>query len=549
MPRDDGNQPRHDEAYFDDQWEKAREREKESGDTFRRYWYKWRREQAGRAPYSAWLVVPCNLSDYGARPLPSGTPHWASPFIGVNSPDPSGKPLAGAPNRMFARVFNLGAATAAPTRVEFSWADPSVGLGAVDAHLIGVETVEIPPMSSVVVTCSTPWIPSYVNGGHECAFVNTHNHVLDPLLQPFKPWADRHVGQRNLSVLPAVTQAMMLWLPATSFGRIGQLRALALKAKALQGLPPFSTPVARLEAVAQWALQGLRQLPAGAKADPERKPLVAAKRIGTQQLLQGIRVLDATRIDCATAQRNADEEARVPLKELDTLGDIMLNQDVHDAEHARQIELQLQPIDLAMDEVAILNLTYVRAGVVEGGYVVVLAHPAWFKSAVLAPEASPGAGVAANPGGLMTMPHSYGPTGGRPSNDQQLRDLVVQFNPQARATLELAQQLAPLLPIESADQLSKELRVGGEGVDAAFLMQFAAGMLPISDEKDLVFKLASVLKLACAHGEAHRPTLSAATARFLDQLNSIDAGAKAPPPVLYGRDSLFRLDAAARKGA
>lgn len=151
----------------------------------------------------------------------------------------------------------------------------------------------------------------------------------------------------------------------------------------------------------------------------------------------------------------------------------------------------------------------------------------------------------------MSIPIPPGPqglSGTRSVSDQQLRDLVVHFNPLARATLELAQQLAPLLPIESAERLGKELRVGGEFVDSAFLLQFAGGMLPIRDEKELVFKLAALLKLVKAHGEAHRPTLSGATARFLDQLGSVDPAARSPIPVLYGRGSLFRLADANTKG-
>lgn len=122
--------------------------------------------------------------------------------------------MAGAENHIVARIFNLGAATAAPTKVDFFWSDPSVGLGAAEAHFIGTEYVEVQPMTSQVVRCATPWIPSYLNDGHECVFVQCDNHVLDPLLLPFQPWADRHVGQRNMHVLPAVAQAFHLWAPA-----------------------------------------------------------------------------------------------------------------------------------------------------------------------------------------------------------------------------------------------------------------------------------------------------------------------------------------------
>ena len=203
---------------FDQLWAEAEAIRKRGEEARRRAWLNWMKENQGRARYSAWLVVPCNLSDYGARPLPSGTPYWVSPFIWVDSPDPSGRPLAGAENFLVAQIFNLGAATAAPTKVDFFVFDPSVGLNPADLQaetplFAATEWVEVQPMKSKIVTCATPWIPTYLNNGHECAFVNCDNHVLDPLLQPFAPWSDRHVGQRNLAVLPAVQQQFHLWAP------------------------------------------------------------------------------------------------------------------------------------------------------------------------------------------------------------------------------------------------------------------------------------------------------------------------------------------------
>lgn len=168
------------------------------------------KEQTERARYSAWLVLPGNASDYGLRALPSGTPYWASPFVWAERPSPSGNPVAGAENHIVARVFNLGAATAAPTKIDVFWSDPSVSLGAADAHFIGTESVEVQPMASQVVRCATPRIPSDLNDGHECVFVQCDNHVLDRLRLPFQPWADRHVGQRNMHVRQAVTQAFHL---------------------------------------------------------------------------------------------------------------------------------------------------------------------------------------------------------------------------------------------------------------------------------------------------------------------------------------------------
>jgi len=173
-------------------------------------------ESKGRT-YTPWLLIRYNATDMGMRPLPSGTPFWASPDISVESSDVLGRPVAGEPNFLHARVFNLGKAPSSPTRVQFYWGDPSLGLGGATMNLIGTEWVEIPAHASRDVRCNTPWVPVMVNGGHECVMVNTHNPLLDPIVQPFRAWLDRHVGQRNLTVIPsAAGQVVMFSLTAAN---------------------------------------------------------------------------------------------------------------------------------------------------------------------------------------------------------------------------------------------------------------------------------------------------------------------------------------------
>lgn len=542
MPEDKYKQRPPDEKYFSKQWEGLREREqdKKRQDAWRRLWLNWQKENIGRAPYSAWLVVPCNLADHGMRPLPATTPCYLSPFIGVLSPDPSGQPLTGSPNQIFARVFNLGAATSAPTRVEFYWADPSVGLGAADAHLVGTETVEIPPMSSEVVTCSTPWIPSYLNGGHECVFVSADNHVLDPLLLPFQPWADRHVGQRNLAVLPAVAQAFKLWMPGGRKGAFAEIKALALRVVAPDGFAGLGTPVQTIAAAADQALKGMRQLPAMATAQFGKRPEVFAQRIDAQMLIEGHRVLDEGRAVC-----NHEQQANWPLADdAYALGETLFRTE-SPVGLARQFELRLKHFDLAMNEIALINITCVVAGVVEGGYVLVLANPAWFKNSAFRFPAE--ATQKENSMNTSKPPHG---APGEQADDRQLRDLVLHFNPLARAALEIAQQLAPHLPIETAEKIGGELRVGGERVEADFLMQYSKSLLPITDTKDLVRKVSAMLRLFAQHGDSYRPVLSDATARFLDELHTTEPGVRGAIPVLHGRGpSLFPLKNTCEKGA
>lgn len=161
-------------------------------------------------------LVPGQTTDKGkVRPVPGGHPYWASPYIVVeNSGGVGYTARAGENNFVHARVFNFGKATSAPTQVDFFWADPSLGLGPASFNHIGTEWVEIRHGASRNVRCNTPWVPTFLNGGHECLMVNTSNPTIaagpgpspgpfDPIQAPFAPVLDRHVGQRNLTVLPA----------------------------------------------------------------------------------------------------------------------------------------------------------------------------------------------------------------------------------------------------------------------------------------------------------------------------------------------------------
>jgi hypothetical protein len=161
-----------------------------------------RKDEPDRPPrhWSPWLLIRDQPADIGVRPLPLSEVFWASPDIWVDSSDPLGNPVAGEANRVHARVENLGMADAVPVRVDFFWADPSLGLGPANMNHIGSEWVEVKRGEVKDVACSTPWVPVIVNLGHECLLVNCSNYVLDPIIYPFQPTLDRHVGQRNMHV-------------------------------------------------------------------------------------------------------------------------------------------------------------------------------------------------------------------------------------------------------------------------------------------------------------------------------------------------------------
>ncbi len=177
----------------------ADEARRKRREQLRRDWARLRQDR--KRTYTPWLVIRSAPWDLGLRPLPAGTAFWLSPDISVESSDPLGRAVAGEDNFLHARVFNLGMAVSVPTSVDFYWADPSVGLGAEHMNLIGTEWVEIPPHSALDVRCNAAWVPGFLNGGHECLKVNCNNQARDPIQHPFDPPADRHAGQRNITVI------------------------------------------------------------------------------------------------------------------------------------------------------------------------------------------------------------------------------------------------------------------------------------------------------------------------------------------------------------
>lgn len=192
------------------------------------------------------LFLRANAGDLGARPVVG--PFWESPdILLLADTDPAVAPSippelgqtaqAGKPTTLYAHVWNFGIAQAPNVVVEFYWCDPALGINATGAHLIGVTVVALGARGSgrshAVVKCPAPWVPTFVNGGHECLLVRVWDETSDGLGDP--PWdasLNRHVGQRNIHVVAAGDQALHplarladepLLLPAPVNLQVGQV--------------------------------------------------------------------------------------------------------------------------------------------------------------------------------------------------------------------------------------------------------------------------------------------------------------------------------------
>jgi len=175
-----------------------------------------RQKERGRAnSFYPYLLVRSVLGDRGDRPI--NVPFWESPDIWTAPGDPASTPSVpgnhggtvteGQKATVYAHVWNLGFAPLAGIQVEFYWFNPSAGIDGSHANLIGIARCELSgrgmPGSHKLVKCPKPWIPVMQNGGHECLVVRVSG-IGDPVGgNPWQPWANRHVAQRNVSVVAA----------------------------------------------------------------------------------------------------------------------------------------------------------------------------------------------------------------------------------------------------------------------------------------------------------------------------------------------------------
>ncbi|HEX2396463.1 MAG TPA: hypothetical protein VHI78_14035 [Bacteroidales bacterium] len=140
--------------------------------------------------------------------IKDGTPWYLSTDVWVVS-DPSdtteSMPIVGVPCFLKARVSNNGTTGVTNATVKFYWANPSIGFNRNTANYIGQAFVSLTSGAIQDVLCLIPWVPVYLNDGHECLLAEAF-HSNDPLPQSpdFNVPIDRHVAQRNLSVVNAL---------------------------------------------------------------------------------------------------------------------------------------------------------------------------------------------------------------------------------------------------------------------------------------------------------------------------------------------------------
>jgi hypothetical protein len=184
--------------------------------------------------------------------IQDGSPWWLSSNLWtVPGDDPegaTGAPIVGTPCFLWAHVENTGSTPVNDAQVRFYWADPSVGFDRTTANPVGVANVTLPAGMAADVLCLTPWIPTFVNDGHECILGEAFHQFADPLpgTPDFNVPTDRHVAQRNLSVVMAM-QARMFHASFSVHNTMRKPRAMRIYAKPgrLEELKPLLKPLGR----------------------------------------------------------------------------------------------------------------------------------------------------------------------------------------------------------------------------------------------------------------------------------------------------------------
>ena len=163
-----------------------------------------RHDEHDRKPrYRVELMARTYFGDLGVRPVADpNLVFWESPDIWIDGP--SGDPdqaTPGVTNTVNVHVWNVGLADCWAAHVDLYWCDPSVGVTPALAQSIGSTVVSLMGGEHKVVPFQ--WVPTLANGGHECLVAQVYDPVSDPVIAPFSPTLDRHVCQRNISVVTA----------------------------------------------------------------------------------------------------------------------------------------------------------------------------------------------------------------------------------------------------------------------------------------------------------------------------------------------------------
>lgn len=452
-------------------------------------------------PYGVWLVVRYDTADYGHRPVPPGDVFWLSPDIWVTGGTGLGTIIEGVPFVPHVRVWNLGVFPASPVQVDFAIVDAALGI--TSPLLIGTAWIPyLGGLSTAAVACPVPYVREPGAAGHPCLLVKASSSPFDPAPTGYNSFLDRHTGQRNLTVVPTGSMATMSLQLETALvlGRgTPQFAATAVVAERAEDL---LRPGA---AALRHAIEALEKSGGLAPELRRRAELLAAR----QKTAPLVKAIDARGF---VTVRGFDGPAPDPLPlraargEPAALGPLP-GKPATDSRTKVDVEIVFPDVgsDLAV------HLWQLEGGIPTGGYTVLVTKQH---------KLDLGATGTHEVGGLNDTRESKDatPPGGRAKDTrpagtetemaenmkgerESIDDLVIDQFPAVRATRDVSRQLAPMLPIRSADELRKTLEstalvIEGERLDVSGALEvIPEDVFPIENPADLVAKVAAAVRI------------------------------------------------------
>lgn len=182
------------------------------------------RERRGRLLWPH-LVIRAMPGDTGDRPLWPPVPCWTSPDIWIFPEDSHVdlshgvvSPTAGKRYRLGVHVWNLGRFPAYGILVRAWWVLPGFSPNATDPkyrpHYIGGTFTNLGDRDSTqshqIVLLPDVWVPSDIADGHQCLFACAESFADPRANDVFAANDDRHVAQRNISVISGANDASPL---------------------------------------------------------------------------------------------------------------------------------------------------------------------------------------------------------------------------------------------------------------------------------------------------------------------------------------------------
>ncbi len=219
--------------------------------------------------------------------IQDGSPHWwLSPDVWtVPGDDPEGAPglpIAGQSCYMWARVHNTGTDAVANATVRFYWANPSVGFDRTSANYIGSANVSLNSGETKEVLCLVAWQPVFVNNGHICVLAEAFHATADPLpaSPAFNVPTDRHVAQRNLSVLMTAPMKMAFSMAFEIHNTERKARNFTIKTKLgeLAELRPLAKTIGQLP-TGKGKVQNVGFIKAAVPCNSDEKPQPVVERL------------------------------------------------------------------------------------------------------------------------------------------------------------------------------------------------------------------------------------------------------------------------------